>query len=432
MKRSLKTKTIILIVLIVLAVGVTGILVSNGFVQNIVNDFYSNRADEIAHTAAVILDAEKVESLVGKMMEIYGSAEEKVSSEDWGSDAFDAYIAKFSGLEQTEEYQALLRQLRAVQDNNDVDCLYISVLDVADESFIYLVDAAEEDACPIGCFDPVYEENKELFTNPERGYPPYITNTEPYGWLVTAGAPIYNESQKVIGYAMVDISMEMIRSQQTGFMRRLSITLAAITIVISLLAILVVNRSIIRPINLLSHAASNYRAGRESASEFDSMTIKTQDEIESLYLSVRQMLHDITSYIENLVKTSQELSQTRDKADEMSELAHRDALTGAGSKLAYEQKKAELVQGDGRYGIVMADLNDLKTINDTQGHAKGDAAIQKVCAILMDTYGDAPVYRIGGDEFSVIITGSICDRAEELAERFSQNMVRSGGGVSAA
>ena len=372
MKRSLKTKTIILIVLIVLAVGVTGILVSNGFVQNIVNDFYSNRADEIAHTAAVILDAEKVESLVGKMMEIYGSAEEKVSSEDWGSDAFDAYIAKFSGLEQTEEYQALLRQLRAVQDNNDVDCLYISVLDVADESFIYLVDAAEEDACPIGCFDPVYEENKELFTNPERGYPPYITNTEPYGWLVTAGAPIYNESQKVIGYAMVDISMEMIRSQQTGFMRRLSITLAAITIVISLLAILAVNRSIIRPINMLSHAASNYRAGRESASEFDSMTIKTQDEIESLYLSVRQMLHDITSYIENLVKTSQELSQTRDKADEMSELAHRDALTGAGSKLAYEQKKAELVQGDGRYGIVMADLNDLKTINDTQGHAKGD------------------------------------------------------------
>jgi sigma-B regulation protein RsbU (phosphoserine phosphatase) len=432
MKKSLRTKTIILIVLIVLAVGVTGILVSNGFVQNIVNDFYSNRADEIAHTVAVVLDAEQVKSLVGKMSEIYDSVDEKVSSEDWGSEAFEAYIAKFSELEQTEEYRDLLRQLRAVQDNNDVDCLYISVLDVADESFIYLVDAAEEDACPIGCFDPVYEENKELFTNPERGYPPYITNTEPYGWLVTAGAPIYSESHKVIGYAMVDISMDMIRSQQTGFMRRLSITLAAITIVISLLAILAVNRSIIRPINMLSHAASNYRAGRESASEFDSMSIRTQDEIESLYLSVRQMLHDITTYIDNLVATSRELSQTRDKADEMSELAHRDALTGAGSKLAYEQKKEELAQGDGRYGIVMADLNDLKTINDTEGHAKGDAAIRMVCGILSDTYQDSPVYRVGGDEFVVIIAGESCDRAEELAGRFTRNIAQSGGGISAA
>ena len=432
MKRSLRAKTIILIVMIALAVGVTGIIVSSRFIQRIVNEFYSDRANDIAHTVAVALDAEKAGALTDKMLAIYETVDEKVSSDDWGSDAFNAYIANFSELEQTDEYQDLLGQLCSVQDVNDVDCLYISVLDAKDERFIYLVDAAEEDACPIGCFDPIYEENRDLLTNPDRGYPPYITNTEPYGWLVTAGAPIYTKDNKVTGYAMVDISMDKIRTQQAGFIRALTLTLAVITIVISILAILVVNRSIIRPINMLSHAAASYSAGKNDVSEIDSMKIRTQDEIESLYLSIRKMLHDITTYIDNLVATTHELSQTRNKADEMTELAHTDALTGVGSMLSYEQKKEELSEGDGRYGIVMADLNNLKAINDTDGHSKGDEAIRKVCTNLCDAYKHSPVYRIGGDEFVVVVTGKDYDQVDERAEDFKRNMEHTGGGISAA
>jgi diguanylate cyclase (GGDEF)-like protein len=162
------------------------------------------------------------------------------------------------------------------------------------------------------------------------------------------------------------------------------------------------------------------------------MKIRTRDEIESLYMSIRKMLHDITSYIDNLVATTNELSQTRNKADEMTELAHTDALTGVGSMLSYERKKEELSEGDGRYGIVMADLNNLKTINDTDGHSKGDEAIRKVCAALCDAYKHSPVYRIGGDEFVVVVTGRDYDQIGERAEDFKRNMVQSGGGISAA
>ena len=432
MRKSLRAKAIILIALVALAVGVTCIFVSSFFIQRIVNEFYSDRANDIAHTMGAVLDEEKAGLLAGKMLAIYEAVDEKVSSDDWGSDAFNEYIANFSELEQTNEYQDLMVQLRSVQDVNDVDCLYITVLDAEDERFIYLVDADEEDACPIGCFDPLYEENKELLTNPERGFPPYITNTQPYGWLVTAGVPIYTKDQKVICYAMVDISMDMIRTQQTGFIRTLTFILAAITIVISILAILVVNRSIIRPINMLSHAASNYSAGKNNVSEFDSMKIQTHDEIESLYLSIRKMLHDITTYIDNLVATTRELSLTRNQADVMTELARTDTLTGVGSKLAYDQKMNELAEGNGRYGIVMADLNNLKIINDTDGHAKGDEAIRKVCMILCDAFKHSPVYRIGGDEFVVVITGRDYDQVDERIENFERTIERSGGGISAA
>ena len=116
MKRSLRAKTIILIVMIALAVGVTGIIVSSRFIQRIVNEFYSDRANDIAHTVAVALDAEKAGALTDKMLAIYETVDEKVSSDDWGSDAFNAYIANFSELEQTDEYPDLLGQLRSIQD----------------------------------------------------------------------------------------------------------------------------------------------------------------------------------------------------------------------------------------------------------------------------------------------------------------------------
>ena len=133
MRKSLRAKAIILIVLVTLAVGVTGIIVSSRFIRRIADEFYSDRANDIAHTMAATLDAEKTGVLTDKMLAIYETVDEKVSSDDWGSDAFNAYIANFSELEQTGEFQDLLRQLRSVQDVNDVDCLYISVLDAEDE-----------------------------------------------------------------------------------------------------------------------------------------------------------------------------------------------------------------------------------------------------------------------------------------------------------
>ena len=50
---------------------------------------------------------------------------------------------------------------------------------------MYLVDAATEDPCPTGCIDPLYDINRGVLTNPEIGFPAYITDTPEYGWLVS-------------------------------------------------------------------------------------------------------------------------------------------------------------------------------------------------------------------------------------------------------
>jgi diguanylate cyclase (GGDEF)-like protein len=159
-----------------------------------------------------------------------------------------------------------------------------------------------------------------------------------------------------------------------------------------------------------------------NSSEIDNLTIRTQDEIQSLYSSFKQMTHDIEGYIDNLMKTTNELSQTRLKANQMDELAHRDALTGVGSKLAYDQEAEKLTkdiaQGGAKFGIVMIDLNNLKTLNDSYGHEKGNEAIKKVCAMICEVFDESSVYRIGGDEFVVIIRGDDCSRVGQMVEQF--------------
>ena len=422
MKFSLRGKSIILIVLIAAILGSAGVLVSNHYIKRLVDDSYKNRAYEIANTVAVVLDADQVAVLKSSLLEIYQNTEEKVISDDWGSPAFDAYIARFSGLEDTPEYHSIFAQLRKIQDVNDVDCLYISTIDIPTEKFIYLVDAAEEDPCPPGCLDPIYEENRDLLTDPERGFPPYITDTEPYGWLVTAGVPVYNDKHEIVCYAMVDISMEAIRAQQNSFTRTLGIVLLLLTVLICGLSILLIDRMLIDPINMLSHAAAHYNAGVDSTDKIDSLKIKTEDEIQSLYISIKQMMHDINRYIDNLMSTTYELTQTRIKADKMNELAHRDALTGVGSKLAYDQKAAELAdsirEGKARFGIVMVDTNDLKKLNDTYGHERGNDAIRNTSRILCDVFKHSPVYRIGGDEFVVVLEGRDYNDISDLMDRF--------------
>lgn len=97
------------------------------------------------------------------------------------------------------------------------------------------------------------------------------------------------------------------------------------------------------------------------------------------------------------------------KYDLISRLAYSDGLTGLGNRTAYlEQLEAygnnpkEIPQ----LGVVYLDVNNLKKVNDSQGHELGDELIRVSAKIIEDSFGNyGKAYRIGGDEFCVLITG---------------------------
>ncbi len=92
-------------------------------------------------------------------------------------------------------------------------------------------------------------------------------------------------------------------------------------------------------------------------------------------------------------------------------LANKDALTGIKNKRAYdcdsEKLKERMLSSVvvPEFAVVVCDINDLKVVNDTKGHHAGDEYIKDACKIICDTYKHSPVYRVGGDEFALILTG---------------------------
>ena len=115
------------------------------------------------------------------------------------------------------------------------------------------------------------------------------------------------------------------------------------------------------------------------------------------------------------------------KASQMSELANKDALTGVRNKTAYDKEiiRMEYALSVGKqtaFGIGMIDLNFLKRINDTYGHEQGDYAIKKLCRVVCATFVHSPVFRIGGDEFVVILEGSDYENVQTLSAELKQKM----------
>ncbi|MCM1258244.1 MAG: GGDEF domain-containing protein [Roseburia sp.] len=112
----------------------------------------------------------------------------------------------------------------------------------------------------------------------------------------------------------------------------------------------------------------------------------------------------------------------------VSQLAYRDGLTGVGNRTAFQERLAELEKEKDQLSgiaIIMFDVNDLKLINDNQGHQKGDQLL--VCSAEIIKIAAESVkgicYRIGGDEFACIIIGAdVASRCEKAIVCFKQAM----------
>ena len=113
--------------------------------------------------------------------------------------------------------------------------------------------------------------------------------------------------------------------------------------------------------------------------------------------------------------------EARDNAIDM---MNHDPLTGLYSKHAYDDKAAELEKqifnDAAEFSLIIIDVNDLKTVNDSQGHSEGDRQLRAVGMLLSEVFRNCPVYRLGGDEFAVILQGQDNEHGEELIAQLSE------------
>ncbi len=100
-----------------------------------------------------------------------------------------------------------------------------------------------------------------------------------------------------------------------------------------------------------------------------------------------------------------------------------DSLTGVKNKNAFNESENminEAIRSEGgeNFAIAVFDINNLKEVNDKQGHSAGDELIKKGCRLICDVFAHSPVFRIGGDEFAALVRGSDYENLDELMQNF--------------
>ncbi len=113
---------------------------------------------------------------------------------------------------------------------------------------------------------------------------------------------------------------------------------------------------------------------------------------------------------------------TNRQREQLLHLATKDSLTGAGNRRALDTKLTELVnsfkRNNEQSSIILLDLDHFKKVNDVYGHAAGDEILKSLTEIInLRIRVTDSLYRIGGEEFVVVLDGQDLHRAAHLAEQ---------------
>lgn len=111
----------------------------------------------------------------------------------------------------------------------------------------------------------------------------------------------------------------------------------------------------------------------------------------------------------------------RARAERLEIEASQDALTGIGNRRAFE---ASMLAHEGRlFSLMIADLDHFKRVNDRHSHMTGDNVLRRAAALISTMSGER-AYRMGGEEFAVVLPGMDVSEATALAERIREELSR--------
>ncbi|MCR4727417.1 MAG: GGDEF domain-containing protein [Lachnospiraceae bacterium] len=107
--------------------------------------------------------------------------------------------------------------------------------------------------------------------------------------------------------------------------------------------------------------------------------------------------------------------------DRLKILSSKDMLTGVMNRNEMNNFVTALSNGevgtDKSIGVIFADLNGLKLVNDTEGHPAGDKLLKDAAAVLRRIFDEESIFRAGGDEFAIIISGlSDAEMEDDIAK----------------
>ena len=214
-----------------------------------------------------------------------------------------------------------------------------------------------------------------------------------------------DETGEKVAALCVDFESDEIRAQIRENLLDILIIVVILGLLFATAFMLWADKRIVQPIRTVEKdvaqlARKSHTSRNPDAMVYSAEEIRTGNEVESLAKAVEQLSLDMRDYVKNLVDQEKELVR-------LNSMANRDVLTHVGNRNAYEQyvenMHLKMTEGHIEFGILLADTNGLKRINEEYGNDKGDIYLQKACRVICEVFRHSPVFRVGGDEFAVML-----------------------------
>lgn len=369
MKKSLKYKIVLAIVIIVCIMDVSFIFVNYVNYMNVNRNYTDSLAQTVANTCRLVVDG-------------------------------DSVTGYLDNRRRNTAYYEVWNKLIDYRNTSE-NVLQISVVNFRDGGgcYVYDTDLTENGAFlgDIRPYDEVQNAIKDELIACE------IIEPLEYNGRSDYYIPLNSSYNIPVAYIIVGISTENVRREQLTYLGYITIIVTSITVLFGVFMIWFMQHNVLGTLNAMSKAASSYsiailRDGKESP--ISRMNIRTGDELERLCEFMKKMEHDI-------IASSSQLAI----ADWNS---NHDSMTQLYNKRHYKEQLKEL-QNDCTIGVIYFDIDNLKRMNDTFGHEKGDAVILKAAEFIRRYLTEqASGFRIGGDEFVMLIRDCTEEKVQEL------------------
>ena len=252
-----------------------------------------------------------------QVMETYRS----MTPEERADAAAPEYLARYDDIKNSEYYVTIVNYLHGLLKANDVYDVYIAMYDRENEAVVYIADPDEnpETMCPVGYWEHVKERELERFLDWDgEGNLYYFGRSDRHGWLCTSGIPIRADDE-LCGFIFTDVTLGGLIRSMRKFVRRFTLTMVVLTLLISLFATHRFRNRLVKPINAIAQAAQNYltdkKAGTGETDHFARLNIHSGDEVENLSLIMADMERDLSEYESSLTAITAEKERIATELD---------------------------------------------------------------------------------------------------------------------
>ena len=367
-KKGLTLSASIMLIISAFTIIVSGVLGTVLSVQSInkMKTMVENKTLEMATTAAALLDGDSLKD---------------IQKEDVD----------------TVAYQDALKTLRAFKSANgdsSGEFAYIYLCrQVSENHFVFTIDPDEEEPAEFGStLEATYALEQAAQKNVAFDKEPY---TDEWGTFYSAYAPVLDSDGNVAMIVGIDVWANWYRD--TVWSNTISIIIiSAISVGSGILIGILINLTISKRFKILTKEFSELESDVQALIHEIKAPIEANENQESETHTGNQMM----TLRKKIHLTQKEI---QDFIAYIKKQAYVDVLSNVHNRSAYVLKIKQ-ISLDSPFSVMLYDINGLKYINDTYGHETGDKAIIAVANVLQDTYDEESIFRIGGDEFVVLLT----------------------------